>query len=122
MPLRCGRGGRKYGSLTNIVNKADGNGNDDGIGCIFLDLAMSAGYHQWLQQQPRQQWLLWLASFMAKVSCCNTEATPRISNLSAAHQHGSPMQKTRQQQCLLAGNMASGTIHECENDDVVMYN
>ncbi len=40
--------------MTNIVNKADDNDNDDGIGCILLDLAMS-GYHQRLQRQPQWQ-------------------------------------------------------------------
>jgi hypothetical protein len=32
-----------------------------------------------------------------------------------------PMRKTRQRQPLPAGIMARGTIHECENDDVAMY-
>jgi hypothetical protein len=31
------------------------------------------------------------------------------------------MQKTRQQQRFPARNMVRGTIHECENDDVAMY-
>ncbi len=32
------------------------------------------------------------------------------------------MRKTRQRQRFPARNMVRGTIHECENDDVAMYN
>ncbi len=106
--------------MTNIVNKADDDGNANGIDCILLDLAMS-GYHQRLQRQPRRQWLSWFASSAAEVSCCDTEATPRISNHTAALRHGSPIRKAWQRQRLPAGNMARGKIHECENDDVAMY-
>jgi hypothetical protein len=129
IPSRRGRGGgRRYGgSNPDIVNKAGADDDDDDddegdegeIGCISLDLAMS-GYHpRPPQRQPRRQWLSWSASSATEVSRCDTEATPRMSNRTAARGYGSPPMRTssRQRQRLPPGNMARETINECENDD-----
>ncbi len=85
IPLHRGRGGRRHGSSTNIVNKADEDDYDK-IGYILLDLAILE-YHQQLQRQPRRQWLSWLVSSAAEVSCGDTGATPKISNCTAACQN-----------------------------------
>ncbi len=49
----------------------------------------------------------------------------RIISMTVNNDNGinvvTPMQKMQQQQHLPAGNMARGTIHNCKNDDVAMY-
>ncbi len=108
IPSHHGRGGGRYGSSTNIIIKADDDGNDNGIGCILLDLAMS-GYHQQLQRQPRRQWLSWWsASSAAEVSCCDTEATPRISNCTAAHNTDLPCKRCSNINAFLPGIWQGG--------------
>jgi hypothetical protein len=122
IPSRRGREGGRYGSSTNIVSTADDDGDDNGIGCISLDLAMS-GYHQRLQRQPRRQWLSW-----------SGPRPPGRKSLVAIRRRrrGYPIipplantdlqcERRDNDNALTAGNMARGTIQECKNDDVAMY-